>query len=129
MAKKLITVKHRGGFANTEEFFRKDFKAETIRVLNSLGQLGVDALAAATPKRTGKTAARWRYTVVRTRDTVSIRWDNDNKTDKGDSIVVLLIRGHGTRDGHYVRGNDFVTPAMKPIFEQIAAKAWVEVTK
>lgn len=129
MAKKLITVKHRGGFANTEKFFRKDFKEETIRVLESLGQMGVDALSAATPKRTGRTAASWRYMVNRTKDTVSIRWDNDSKTDKGDSIVVLLIRGHGTRDGHYVRGNDFVTPAMEPIFEQIAVKAWVEVTK
>lgn len=129
MAKKLITVKHRGSFEQAEKYFRKDFRNATILALQRLGQRGVDALAAATPVRTGKTAASWRYTISRNVDTISIQWHNDNKTDKGDNIVVLLIRGHGTASGYYVQGNDFVTPAMQPIFEEIAEEAWMEVTK
>lgn len=129
MSKRLVTVRHRGGFAHTDEFFSRDFGKRTLKALNKLGELGVAALSAATPVRTGKTAASWRYTVTQNRDGVSLQWMNDNTASNGDNIVILLIRGHGTRDGHYVRGNDFVTPAMRPVFEEIAEKAWVEVTK
>jgi hypothetical protein len=125
----LITVSERGSFKNTERLLKKDIRKETIRVLQSLGQRGVDALSAATPVRTGKTAASWRFEVNSIGKRVILSWHNDNKTSKGDNIVILLIRGHGTSSGYYVRGNDFVTPAMEPIFEEIAQKAWLEVTK
>lgn len=129
MADKLFTVRHRGGFAGTERFLRIDIRKRLRRKLEKYGQMGVDALAAATPKRTGKTAESWHYTVVDGPDSLSIRWENENTAKNGDSIVVLLVRGHGTRNGHYVKGNDFVTPALKSVFEEIASKAWAEVTK
>lgn len=129
MAHAMVKVRHKGDFKNTEKFFAKDISETTRKVLESLGQRGVDALAAATPVRTGKTAASWRYSVVVSGGKISLRWDNDNKTSKGDNIVILLIRGHGTAGGHYVKGNDFVTPAIKPIFDEIAQEAWMEVTK
>ena len=125
----LITARHKGSFSNTEKFFKKNFRKETEDALQRLGQRGVDALRAATPVRTGKTAESWRYEVHSSGGKVSLTWHNDNKTARGDNIVILLIRGHGTRGGYYVRGNDFVTPAMEPIFEEIAQEAWVEVTK
>ena len=124
-----IIVKHKGSFAKTEAFFKRNRHKVLMDALNRLGQRGVDALAAATPVRTGKTAASWRYIVAESGDKVSIQWCNDNMTDEGDNIVVLLVRGHGTRDGSYVRGNDFVTPAIEPIFKEIADEAWAEVTK
>lgn len=124
-----IIVKHKGSFKKTEAFFKKNRQKVLMDALNRLGQRGVDALVAATPVRTGKTAASWRYIVSQSGDNVSIQWCNDNMTDEGDNIVVLLVRGHGTRDGGYVRGNDFVTPAIEPIFKEIADEAWAEVTK
>ena len=125
----VIKVRHRGSFAGTEAFFRKKHSRAVQDALERLGQRGVDALAAATPVRTGKTAASWRYEVVRTGDRISLQWHNDNATESGDNIVTLLIRGHGTRNGHYVRGNDFVTPAIEPIFNEIAEEALAEVIK
>ena len=125
----LITVRHKGNFKNTERLMKKDIRKEVAEALQRLGQRGVDALSAATPVRTGKTAASWRYEVTSHGGRITLTWHNDNKTSKGDNIVILLIRGHGTRGGYYVRGNDFVTPAMEPIFEEIAQEAWVEVTK
>lgn len=124
-----IIVRHKGSFRNTENFFKKNHVKMIEEVLNRLGQKGVDALSAATPVRTGKTAASWRYVVSIQGEKVSLQWHNDNKTDGGDNVVVLLVRGHGTRDGHYVRGNDFVTPAIEPIFTEIANEAWAEVRK
>ena len=124
-----IIVKHKGDFKKTEKFFKRNREKRLLAVLNRLGQRGVEALSAATPVRTGKTAASWRYIVASSGDKVSIQWCNDNTTKDGDNIVVLLVRGHGTRDGRYVRGNDFVTPAIEPIFKEIADEAWAEVTK
>ena len=129
MGKSLITIRHSGNFNNTERLFKTNFKKKTMAILQELGQMGVDALAAATPVRTGKTAASWSFRVVNQGDRISLQWDNSNTTKKGDNIVILLIRGHGTRDGHYVRGDDFVTPTIEPIFEEIAQRAWTEVTK
>ena len=129
MGKKVIGVRHRGSFSKTEAFFHTDHMKSIRNALDRWGQRGVDALAAATPVRTGKTAASWRYEVVVNGSKISLQWHNDNATDEGDNIVTLLIRGHGTRDGHYVRGNDFVTPAIEPIFQEIADEAWAEVTK
>lgn len=124
-----LIVRHRGSLSKTEEFLQRNFPKLLEMKLSKLGQKGVDALAAATPVRTGKTAASWRYVVSVNHDRVSIQWHNDNKTANGDNIVVLLVRGHGTRDGHYIRGRDFVTPAIQPIFDEIAEEAWAEVTK
>jgi len=124
-----IIVRNKGDFKKTEAFFKRNREQRLIAVLNKLGQKGVEALAAATPVRTGKTAASWRYILVQSNEKISIQWCNDNTTQNGDNIVTLLVRGHGTRDGSYVRGNDFVTPAIEPIFKEIADEAWAEVTK
>ena len=124
-----IIVKHHGNFQKTEAFLKANHTRSLEKALNRLGQMGVDALSAATSVRTGKTAASWRYEVVRQGKTISLEWHNDNVTETGDSIVTLLVRGHGTRNGHYVRGNDFVTPAMEPIFKEIADEAMAEVNK
>ena len=47
----------------------------------------------------------------------------------GIPIAVMLQYGHGTRNGGYVEGRDYIMPAIRPIFDQIAAEAWREVTK
>ena len=124
-----IIVKHKGDLKKTEQFFKRNRRQRLIAVLNHLGQRGVDALSAATPVRTGKTAASWSYEVIESENRIALSWSNSNTTKDGDNIVVLLVRGHGTRDGRYVRGNDFVTPAIEPIFKEIADEAWAEVRK
>lgn len=124
-----IIVRHKGDFKKTEAFFKRNRQKVLMNALRELGQRGVDALVAATPVHTGKTAASWSYSVSAENGIVRMQWHNSNTTENGDNIVILLIRGHGTRDGHYVRGNDFVTPAIEPIFKEIAEEAWMEVTK
>mgnify|MGYP000450034768 FL=1 len=99
---------------------------ELDELLDRYGQEGVEALAKATPKDTGKTAASWSYTVTKGKETITITWRNSNIVD-GVPIAVILQYGHGTRNGGYVEGVDYINPAMRPIFERIAARAWGEV--
>ena len=96
--------------------------------LDKYGREGVAALAAATPIDTGKTASSWVYEIVREAGSASIIFSNTNVVN-GEKIAVLLQYGHGTRNGGYVVGRDYINPAIQPIFDKIAEDAWKEVTK
>jgi hypothetical protein len=123
----LITFRHRGNFNKTEKFLNKVTKREYLNILDLCGQMGVDALAAATPKDSGRTASSWSYEIERNSNTTSISWLNTNE-NKGVIIAIILQYGHGTGTGGYVQGQDYINPAMKPVFDKIAEMAWKEVT-
>lgn len=123
---KVIIFRQKGDWKKTRKFLKRCSDLELDDVLNLYGQEGVDALAKATPKDTGKTAASWSYEVTKGRESIVITWKNSNIVD-GVPIAVILQYGHGTRNGGYVEGVDYINPAMRPVFERIAARAWGEV--
>lgn len=123
----MITIKHQGSFKNTERFLTRMRKQEIFKVLDHYGQIGVDALAAATPSDTGQTAASWSYNVEKTGRTYSIVWTNSNVIEGYAPLVIMLQYGHGTGTGGYVQGQDFINPALKPVFDDIAESVWKEV--
>lgn len=123
----MIRFKHKGNFNNTERFFKNASEASYLRILESYGQAGVEALASTTPTESGKTAASWGYEIVQTKNGYSIYWTNSN-VNKGVNIALILQYGHGTGTGGWVQGIDYVNPAICPIFESMANEAWKEVT-
>lgn len=123
---RVVTFKHRGNFNNTEKFLNFVKSARYLNALDKYGRIGVDALASATPKDTGKTADSWDYEIVRTDTSTTISWLNTNE-NKGVPIAIILQYGHGTGTGGYVQGRDYINPAIQPVFDKIAEKAWSEV--
>lgn len=123
----MITFTEKGSFKNTEKYLKRLKTRDLFAILNKYGSLGVAALSNATPIDTRLTAESWYYTIQQRPGYYSIRWHNRNEVN-GTPIVVLLQYGHGTRTGGYVQGQDFIMPAIRPLFEQIAAEAWKEVT-
>ena len=87
-------------------------------VLASAGDRGVAALRDNTPVGTGKTASSWKYKIKQTKRGVKIVWYNTHIVSKVP-IAIILQYGHGTRQGGYVQGRDYINPAMKPIFDEI----------
>lgn len=124
----MIRIRQRGNFKKTETFLKKSLGTDYIKILDHFGQLGVKALAAGTPKDTGTTAASWYYEIIQNGNGISVIWKNRN-VQNGLNIALLLQYGHGTRNGGYVEGIDYVNPALKPIFEELAKSAWKEVTQ
>ena len=123
----MIRFKHSGSFKHTERFL-KNAKAQTkLDILEKYGEAGVNALAVATPNQTGTTAGAWRYEIARSRNGYSIYWCNDH-VHNGVNIALILQYGHGTGTGGYVKGIDYINPAIRPIFDTIANDAWKEVT-
>lgn len=123
----MIKFKQIGDFKNTEKFFKKLGEGDYLKGLSRFGELGVKALEAATPRDTGLTAASWSYSVEKTKAGVSLTWNNSN-VNKGANIAILIQYGHGMPNGTYVQGVDYINPALKPLFDQIAKDAWMEVT-
>ena len=124
----LMTIfKHRGSFSKTEKFLNAISGARYLNALDRYGQEGVRALSAATPVNTGKTASSWTYEIERNSETTTISWLNTN-TNQGVNIAIILQYGHGTGTGGFVAGQDYINPAMKPIFDNIAKSVWKEVT-
>lgn len=103
-------------------------KLDVNAILNKYGKMGVSALASATPKEDGSTAASWDYEVVNEDGCATIYWTNDDQND-GVYIAVILYYGHGTGTGGYVEGRDYISPAIRPVFDFIADAVWKEVTK
>ncbi len=124
----MITFKHRGSFSKTERFLNTVKLQKHLNVLDDLGAEGVRVLSEATPKKTGKTAASWTYEIQKTEESTTIAWLNTN-TNQGVTIALILQYGHGTGTGGFVQGIDYINPAMRPVFDEIANRAWKEVTK
>lgn len=123
----MIRISQRGDFSKTEKFLKKSFGRDYLGVLEKYAQQGVAALSAATPVKTGLTAASWSYKIIQNESSLSIVWENSN-VHKGVNIALILQYGHGTRNGGYVRGRDYINPALQPIFDSMADAAWKEVT-
>ena len=110
----------KGDFRHTFSFLKKMKNEEYLEVLNELGSRGVDALAAATPKDSGRTASSWSYEVVRESGSTSIIWSNSNLGKGWFPIAIELQYGHGTGTGGFVQGVDYINPAIRPVFDEIS---------
>ena len=130
----MITVKQRGDFKNLDRYLKKSLKRGLGWLykdkLEKYAQQGVSVLAANTPLRTGLTASSWTYDIEMSDNgsTLSIVWSNKNIQGGYANIALLLQYGHGTRNGGYVTGIDYINPSLQPIFDRMANAAWKEVT-
>lgn len=122
----MIGIKHKGDFNNTRKFFQRVTLVDYRAIFERYGRLGASELARVTPVRTGETADSWDYQIVEKRRGMQLVWTNSNVVD-GYKIAILLQYGHGTRNGGYVQGIDYINPLMRPIFEQMAKDLWREV--
>lgn len=118
MGRGMITFTVKNDFGRTTRFLQKISNAEFQQLIAQYAQDGVDALAAATPVDSGRTADCWGYTIDTSSGGLKITWTNSN-VNKGVPIAIILQYGHGTGTGGYVAGRDYINPAIKPVFERI----------
>lgn len=120
----------RGSFRNTQAFLGRMKSRQQFAVLHKYGPMGVAALAAATPAEEGQTAQSWYYEIIDKPGYFGIHWLNSNVEEPGRIPVAVLIQyGHATGTGGLVQGLDYINPALRPIFDQMATDMWREVTK
>lgn len=123
----MIRVKQKGDFSKATRYLEKVKEASRLKILNEYGRRGVAALKSATPVESGKTADSWYYEIVSANGKTSLEFKNSN-VNQGVLIAIILQLGHGTGTGGWVQGRDYINPAIQPIFDELANKAWREVT-
>lgn len=114
----MIQCTVKGDFKMTRNFLKKMQKLDFESLLEKYAEEGVEALASATPKRTGKTAASWTYEIEKRPGRISVFWVNTNISN-GVSIALIIDTGHGTGRGVYIEGRHYISPAIQPIFDKI----------
>lgn len=124
----MIGFRHKGDFSKTTNALKRMKQTNIINILKMYGQEGVAALMSATPVDTGLTAASWYFKTEVKDDSASLIFCNSN-IQNGVPIAIILQYGHGTRNGGWVQGRDYINPALQPIFDKIVEQAWGEVTK
>lgn len=124
----MISFRHKGDFSKLTGFLERAKESVYLGDLNKYGRQGVAALASATPMDSGETAESWYYEIENTKRSATITFYNSN-VQNGVPIAIILQYGHGTRNGGWVEGRDYINPAIQPIFDQIVDNAWREVNK
>ena len=124
----MISFRQKGDFSKLTRFLERAKESVKIGDLDKYGREGVAALSSATPIDSGKTANSWSYEITNKDGSVTITFNNSN-IQNGVPIAIILQYGHGTRNGGWVEGRDYINPAIQPIFDQIVNDAWREVNK
>lgn len=123
----MIKFRQKGDFAKLTRYLEKSKKTAKIGNLDKYGQEGVAALASATPVDSGQTANSWFYEIRQENGSTTISFNNSN-IQNGVPIAIILHYGHGTRNGGWVQGRDYINSAIQPVFDRIVIDAWREVT-
>lgn len=126
----MISFRHQGDLKKTTRLLTRIVEVSNIENVSfeKYGRRGVEALSIATPQDSGETAKSWSYEIEKSAHSVSITFKNSN-VNKGVPIAIILQYGHGTRNGGYVQGRDYINPAIQPVFDEITNDAWREVVK
>jgi hypothetical protein len=103
----------------TEQFFKRAKWNFILPLFMKYGDLGVMALAEATPKDTGETANSWRYQIKHDKYKWELIFLNDEIVGHNTVLAIILQYGHLSRSGSFVEGRDYINPAIQPIFDNI----------
>lgn len=124
----MISIFGSGSFEKTEAWLKSLLKANSTitRVAAAGARKGVRALAQATPIDSSRAAASWGYEIQSSDTKTTITWTNSD-IENGFPVVIMLQYGHGTGTGGYIQGKDFINPAIRPIFDEIAQSVWKAV--
>ena len=123
----MITFRQKGDFSKLTRFLERAKESVKLGDLDKYGKAGVAALSSATPIDSGKTANSWSYQIINKNGSAEIVFKNSN-IQNGVPIAIILQYGHGTKNGGWVQGRDYINPAIRPIFDNLANEAWKGVT-
>lgn len=122
----MFSLEGSASFDKTISWLKGLQKLDIGKVADAAARKGVRALAQATPIDSSRAAASWGYKIEKSASKTTITWTNSN-IENGFPVVIMLQYGHGTGTGGYVAGRDFINPAIKPIFDEIAESVWKAV--
>ena len=120
----VISFSQKGDFKNTEKYLKSLMEKDYLKILDTYGQKGVEALMAATPVDSGLAASSWGYSIEQDNGQTKLIWFNSD-IEGGYNIVILVDRGHATKSGSWVPGLHFIDETISPIIAELAREVVV----
>lgn len=68
-------------------------------------------------------AKSWSYEIVSNKHKVSLFFNN-SKIENGENIAIIIDVGHGTRDGRWISGQNYLSKPTKEAYDNIINKTW-----
>lgn len=125
----MIKIKIKGDFSKFKTYLTKVRKKSRInKQATAIADECLLELKRATPKDTGLTADSWEYKITVENKKTSIVFINTN-IQNGINIALLLEYGHGTANGGWVEGRDYIEPVLREKYLNVVNKKWEELTK
>lgn len=124
----MISYRVQGDTRRTEAFLDRMIKGDLFSSAERHARAGVEALRRETPVESGLTADSWDYEIEEKSGSYIIWFLNTHVVD-GFNVAVGLQYGHGTGNGGWVEGEDYINGALKSTFDAIQADVWKEVQK
>lgn len=103
-----------------ESWITDQLNDNDMSFLQSAAHMGQANLSAATPRDTGGLASGWKSQVTKAGGVYTIRWNNTAYPNLSINLATALQYGHGTRNGGWVPGRDYINPAMRPVFDRVS---------
>ena len=86
--------------------------------LDRFGQMGVERLQAASPVYTGLMANSWYYEIIKNDNKTALIWSNSDIENRLN-VAIIVDQGHATKGGGWIKGQNFIEPAMQPVYEAL----------
>lgn len=86
--------------------------------LDRFGQMGVERLKTASPVLTGLMANSWYYEIIKNDKKTAIIWYNTDIENRVN-VAIIVDQGHATKGGGWIKGKNFIEPAMQPVYEAL----------
>lgn len=127
----MMSVEQSGDFDNIEKFLQTTSRKnkKTYKILKKYAEVGLQLLIENTHVRSGESALGWDYILKEKDGQTSIAYINTNMTTTGVPVVVLIQYGHGTKNGGYVKGINFINPTINQMFKDLSTKLYQELIK
>jgi hypothetical protein len=122
----MITIKQRGDFKKLDKYFKKSIKITRYENVEQIARDCVDRLKEATPKDSGLTSESWSYIIIERKNSKTIQINNTN-IQNGVNVALILEYGHGTRNGSWIEGRNYIAPVIERLYLDIIDKAWKEL--
>lgn len=122
----MITIKQKGDFKKLDNYFLKSKKIVKFDDAESFAITCIERLKAVTPADSGLTADSWDYTITKEKNSVHIEFFNRN-IQNGVNVALLLEYGHGTKNGGWVEGKNYIAPTVLKTYLDIVDNTWKEI--
>ena len=121
-----ISCTLKGNFKKTNSFLQRCLEFIKLGRLDYFGRIGVERLSQFTPKDTGLASSSWFYKINRSPGSTKLEWHNSD-IEGGYNVAILIAYGHGTRNGVYVPGVNYIIPALEPVINDIVESMREEI--